>query len=112
MFYDIRIVSRISTEILCSQSRSENFEINNEDILIVMKTDSSVKSWKLKQSNHTEKYRRQYEATIRKTTAENETIRITAYSKLFQHVGYNITIRLVNKTKQITILQFFFKFVK
>ena len=100
MFCDIRIVSRISCNILPEQKstinpqpKTVNSEINNEGILIVMKTDSSVKSWKLKQSRKVAE--RQYEATIRKTTAENEKIRITAYSKFFQHVGYNIKIRLV-----------------
>ena len=60
-----------------------------------MKTLTSVKSWNIKQSNPGNEHQNFYAATIRKTTADNEEIRISVYSQSFDHAGFTINIRLV-----------------
>ena len=89
-------VFRINTQILFYNQSPEdgNSEHLQEDILFVMKTNSTVKSWKVKKSVHRNKHQHQYAATISKTTADNEEIRITVYNgNSFQHVGFRLKIR-------------------
>ena len=68
-------------------------QIENEDILFIMKTSNSVKHWKIKQSTHKTKFNSQYAATVSKTAADNEEIRITVHSNFFQHIGFRMVIR-------------------
>ena len=110
---DFRIVSRILDPNENTARVSKNFnltefkipnprtiqKIDNEDILFIMKTNNSVKSWKIKQSTHRTKYDSHHAATISKTAANNEEIRITVHSQHFQHVGFRIDIRLKRKSR-------------
>jgi len=70
-------------------------KIKNEDILFIMKTNNSVKSWKI---NNMKKYEHDYEATISKTAADDEEIRITVHSQYFQHTEFTMNISLLDDT--------------
>ena len=87
-------VFRINSQILFRSPEDGNSEHLQEDILFVMKTNSTVKSWKVIESEHRNKHQHQYAATISKTTADNEEIRVTVYnSNSFQHVGFRLKIK-------------------
>ena len=90
-------VFRINCTIKDSRARLIQ-EIEREDILFIMKTKNSVKSWKIKENTNRTRFENSYQATISKTAAANEEIRITVHSSYFQNIGFTMNIRLGNYT--------------
>jgi len=70
-------------------------KIKNEDILFIMKTTNSIKSWKI---NNVKQHENSYEATISKTATDNDEIRITVHSQYFQFTGFTMNISLLDDT--------------
>ena len=88
------MLSRINCTIL--EHNVSNQMSGYEEILFVMMTKRSVRSWKLRPSTstkHPHHNHNSYDATISKTTTDSEEVRITVSSSFFHRIDYKLTIR-------------------